>query len=316
MDPKISKELKNATEKLQTKMLAMQQAEADMLTLKTAFVNATDPAKKEKLKPALIAMAKKLKAAEADADQADAMFHKALSSEPDDVYDLLDHKIQEHIVRLTIRKIVKESFKKIKPSKINEAKTPKTWDTMFAMRAIKAFKNNEFNIDDTKSIVKWDTKFNGGITPRPPFETESIIRYFLATKKWPDGKSANVNESVNTQEPVSLHDNISKWFTSNKTKLEKLADEDSWDEFYDLGFEKFPDADQDDVAQAMNTCAMQMDWFAVEETEMPTEKELEAKSFGDKSQQKGIQMTDYDKKMKSPKTSSTELYIESKKKMK
>ena len=66
----------------------------------------------------------------------------------------------------------------------------------------------------------------------------------------------------------------------------------------------------------MNTCAMQMDWFAVEETEMPTEKELEAKSFGDKSQQKGIQMTDYDKKMKSPKTSSTELYIESKKKMK
>jgi len=187
---------------------------------------------------------------------------------------------------------------------------------MFAMRAIKAFKNNEFNIDDPKSIVKWDTKFNGGITPRPSFETEAIIRYFLATKKWPDGKSANVNESVDTQEPVSLHDDISKWFTSNKTKLEKLADEDSWDEFYDLGFEKFPDADQDDVAQAMNTCAMQMDWFATEETEMPTEKELETKSFGDKGQQKGIKMADYDKKMKSPKTSSTELYIESKKKMK
>jgi hypothetical protein len=66
----------------------------------------------------------------------------------------------------------------------------------------------------------------------------------------------------------------------------------------------------------MNTCAMQMDWFATEETEMPTEKELETKSFGDKSQQKGIQMADYNKKMKSPKTSSTELYIESKKKKK
>jgi hypothetical protein len=233
MDPKISKDLKKATEELQSKMLVMQQAEADMLTLKTAFVNATDPAKKEKLKPALIAMAKKLKAAEAEADQADAMFHKALSSEPEDIVDLLDHKIQEHIIRTTIRKIVKES--------LNEAK----------------------------------------------------------------------------EEPVSLHDEISKWFNSNKKKLEKLADEDSWDEFYELGFEKFPEADQDDVAQAMNTCAIAADWFENEiEDFRQTEKDLEMMAFGEKSQQKGVNMGDYTKKMKMPKESSTELYIESKKKMK
>jgi hypothetical protein len=233
MDPKISKDLKKATEELQSKMLVMQQAEADMLTLKTAFVNATDPAKKEKLKPALIAMAKKLKAAEAEADQADAMFHKALSSEPEDIVDLLDHKIQEHIIRTTIRKIVKES--------LNEA----------------------------------------------------------------------------NEEPVSLHDEISKWFTSNKKKLEKLADEDSWDEFYELGFEKFPEADQDDVAQAMNTCAIAADWFENEiEDFRQTEKDLEMMAFGEKSQQKGVNMGDYTKKMKMPKESSTELYIESKKKMK
>jgi hypothetical protein len=233
MDPKISKDLKKATEELQSKMLVMQQAEADMLTLKTAFVNATDPAKKEKLKPALIAMAKKLKAAEAEADQADAMFHKALSSEPEDIVDLLDHKIQEHIIRTTIRKIVKES--------LNEA----------------------------------------------------------------------------NEEPVSLHDEISKWFTSNKKKLEKLADEDSWDEFYELGFEKFQEADQDDVAQAMNTCAIAADWFENEiEDFRQTEKDLEMMAFGEKSQQKGVNMGDYNKKMKMPKESSTELYIESKKKMK
>ena len=232
MDPKISKDLKKATEELQSKMLVMQQAEADMLTLKTAFVNATDPAKKEKLKPALIVMAKKLKAAEAEADQADAMFHKALSLEPEDIVDLLDHKIQEHIIRATIRKIVKESL----------------------------------------------------------------------------------NEEV--EEPVSLHDEISKWFTSNKKKLENLVDEDSWDEFYDLGFEKFPDADQDDVAQAMNTCAIAADWFENEiEDFRQTEKDLEMMAFGEKSQQKGIKMGDYDKKMKMPKESSTELYIESKKKI-
>ena len=231
MDPKISKDLKKATEELQSKMLVMQQAEADMLTLKTAFVNATDPAKKEKLKPALIVMAKKLKAAEAEADQADAMFHKALSLEPEDIVDLLDHKIQEHIIRTTIRKIVKES--------LNEA----------------------------------------------------------------------------NEEPVSLHDEISKWFTSNKKKLEKLADEDSWDEFYELGFEKFPEADQDDVAQAMNTCAIAADWFENEiEDFRQTEKDLEMMAFGEKSQQKGVNMGDYTKKMKMPKESSTELYIESKKK--
>ena len=114
MDPKISKDLKKATEELQSKMLVMQQAEADMLTLKTAFVNATDPAKKEKLKPALIAMAKKLKAAEAEADQADAMFHKALSLEPEDIVDLLDHKIQEYIVRKQVRRVVTETLKKLK----------------------------------------------------------------------------------------------------------------------------------------------------------------------------------------------------------
>lgn len=233
MDPKISKDLKKATEELQSKMLVMQQAEADMLTLKTAFVNATDPAKKEKLKPALIAMAKKLKAAEAEADQADAMFHKALSSEPEDIVDLLDHKIQEHIIRTTIRKIVKESL----------------------------------------------------------------------------------NEAI--EEPVSLHDEISKWFDSNKKKLEKLADEDSWDEFYELGFEKFPEADQDDVAQAMNTCAIAADWFENEiEDFRQTEKDLEMMAFGEKSQQKGVNMGDYNKKMKMPKESPTELYIESKKKMK
>ena len=47
---------------------------------------------------------------------------------------------------------------------------------------------------------------------------------------------------------------------------------------------------------------------------MPTEKELETLAFGEKSQQKGVKMGDYDKKNKLPKASTTELYIESKKK--
>ena len=115
--------------------------------------------------------------------------------------------------------------------------------------------------------------------------------------------------------PVSLQDQVFAFFKSNSKKLEKLIDEDEWDDFYDLAFEKFPDADQDDIAQAMNVAAMRAGLFENETSEMPTEKKLETMSFGEKSQQKGIKMGDYDKKMKTPKQSPSELYIESKKKI-
>ena len=114
---------------------------------------------------------------------------------------------------------------------------------------------------------------------------------------------------------ISLHDAVSDFFDKNKKKLENLVDEDEWDDFYELAFEKFPDEDQDDVAQAMNKCAMRAGWFENEEVaEMPKEKDLETMAFGEKSQQKGIKMGDYDKKQKMPKESPTELYMESKKK--
>jgi hypothetical protein len=38
-----------------------------------------------------------------------------LATEPDeDIYDLLDHKIQEYIVRKQVRKVVTETLKKLK----------------------------------------------------------------------------------------------------------------------------------------------------------------------------------------------------------
>jgi hypothetical protein len=227
MTPNISKELKKATETLHAKMLALQTAESDMMRLRDAFVKSTDEPKKEKLKPALIAQAKKVKAAEAEANAADAAFHKILSNEPEEVYDLLDHKIHEHTVRLAVRKIVKEA--------------------------------------------------------------------------------------VESEEPASLEDDVMKFFDSNKKKFEKFADEDEWDEFYELGYEKFPDADQDKVAQALNKAAMRENWFEEEdENEMPTEKDLELAAYGEKNLQKGVNTSDYDKKAKLPK--NPENIKESKKK--
>ena len=99
------------------------------------------------------------------------------------------------------------------------------------------------------------------------------------------------------------------FFKKNEKKFEKLFDEDEWDDFYDMAFDKFPDADQDDVAQALNKAAMRAGWLSSEAVEMPTEKDLEKLSFGEKPG-KGIEMSDYDKKQKAPKASPTDLYAE------
>jgi hypothetical protein len=71
---------------------------------------------------------------------------------------------------------------------INEGRAPKSWDTMFAMNVIKAYKDKKINPDDPQSIAAWDKDYNGGNVPRPPFETEAIIRYYIETGKGPDGK--------------------------------------------------------------------------------------------------------------------------------
>jgi len=229
MTPNISKELKKATEDLHAKMLAMQTEEEKMMTLRDAFVKATDPAKKEKLKPALIKQHKILKAAEDAADAADAAFHKILEKEPEELYDLLDHVVQEHVVRLAVRRIVKEA----------------------------------------------------------------------------------------TEEPVSVDEEVFKFFESNKKKLEGLAEDSDWDEFYQLAFDKFEDYDQDKVAQAMNVAAMRAGWFENEiEDFRQNEKELDMMANGTKEQQKGVDMGDYTKKNKLPKASPTDLVVGDLKKLK
>jgi len=241
MNPKVSKELRKATEELQAKMLVMQDAEAKMLTLKNAFVKEADPVKREKLKKAILVMHKDLKAAEAAAEAADKAFHRILATEPEeDVQDLLDHKVQESIIRLAIRRAVK--------SALTEAK------------------------EDEK----------------------------------PEATDLHSTEAA-----------VMDFFSKNKKKFEKLADEDEWDDLYDMAFEKFPEADQDDVAQAVNKAMMMSGWVENNlEDYRQSEKELEAMAFGTKEQQKGIKMGDYDKKMKMPKQSPTELKPEELKKLK
>lgn len=104
---------------------------------------------------------------------------------------------------------------------LNEARKPKSWDTMFAMNAIKAYQNGEFDLNDKKSILAWDTEYNGGRAPQPAFDTKEIIDYAIKTGKKPDG--SKMEESV-TEGEVLLFDELNDSFDDLSTKISKLMD--------------------------------------------------------------------------------------------
>lgn len=117
MEPNVnvSRQLKKATDALQNAMLAKQELEKQIMVMKKAFLSETDPTRKERIKPKLIKLNRELKAAEQTLASADANFHRLLATEPDeDIYDLLDHKIQEYIIRKQVRRVVTETLKKLK----------------------------------------------------------------------------------------------------------------------------------------------------------------------------------------------------------
>ena len=78
---------------------------------------------------------------------------------------------------------------------LNEAKKPKFWNSIFAMKVIAAYQNDEFDLDDKESILAWDKKYNGGRAPKPAFNTKEIVDYAIETGKKPDG--SKMNESLN-----------------------------------------------------------------------------------------------------------------------
>jgi len=81
-----------------------------------------------------------------------------------------------------------ESFSNQKVDRpINEMQKPKSWDTMFAMNAIKDYEEGKFDPENKTSLAQWEKDYNGGVAPRPGFETYDIIAYALMTGKKPDG---------------------------------------------------------------------------------------------------------------------------------
>ena len=64
--------------------------------------------------------------------------------------------------------------------RIEEAKAPKNWDSMFASQIIKDYKSGKLSHDN---IVQWDKDFNGGSVPKPAFNTKEILDYHIKTNK-------------------------------------------------------------------------------------------------------------------------------------
>jgi hypothetical protein len=90
----------------------------------------------------------------------------------------------------------------INESVVNEAKAPKNWDSQFTMKAIEAYKNGEFDLEDDKSIAEWDKEYNGGRAPKPAFNTKEVLSYAVKTGKKPNGDKMDesaVNESINVE---------------------------------------------------------------------------------------------------------------------
>jgi len=118
----------------------------------------------------------------------------------------------------------------------------------------------------------------------------------------------NLKEAVEKVKPEYTQEAVFKFFDKNKKKLKTLADEDEWDEFYELAYMEFAEGDQDMIATAMNTAALRAGWFENNvEDYRQSEAELDVMANGTKKQQKGIDTAAYDKKAKAPKNTKEDL---------
>jgi hypothetical protein len=112
-----------------------------------------------------------------------------------------------------------------------------------------------------------------------------------------------LSEIKSSEELVSFRDTVEKFIKKKTVKLQKLADSEDWDAFYDEGYREFPDIEQYKVAQEMNKIVTGLGWTNDEDpVEMPTEKQLKDAAFGKSNEVgKGIAMGKYTSKQKLPK---------------
>ena len=110
---------------------------------------------------------------------------------------------------------------------VNEARAPKNWDSMFTMKAIEAYKNGEFDLEDDKSIAEWDKEYNGGRAPKPAFNTKEVVSYAIKTGEKPNGDK--IDESAKLEDTVrhlsdKQYNELAKEYKINPDSREDMED--------------------------------------------------------------------------------------------
>jgi len=131
-----------------------------------------------------------------------------------------------------------DAYKWIKDFKsrkfLNEVREPKSWDSQFAMKAIEAYEAGDIDVSDPISVKKWDKEYNGGVTPRPAFETAEIINYAIETGKKPDGSpfrfglkpdGSKMNEAPQSEFGIEDAPDLQSTLQSYIEEVERVAEE-------------------------------------------------------------------------------------------
>jgi hypothetical protein len=112
---------------------------------------------------------------------------------------------------------------------LNEARKPKSWNSQFAMNAIEAYEAGDIDINDPNSVKKWDKEYNGGVTPRPAFETAEIIAYAIEMGLKPDGSELKdmgpVTEAeFGVEDEYSMSTRLTEYMEEVERVLETIQD--------------------------------------------------------------------------------------------
>ena len=112
---------------------------------------------------------------------------------------------------------------------LNEARKPKSWNSMFAMNAIEAYEAGDIDVNDPNSIKKWDKEYNGGVTPNPAFETKEIIDYAIEMGLKPDGSELKdmgpVNEAeFGIEDEYSISTRLTEYMEETERVIEELQE--------------------------------------------------------------------------------------------
>jgi predicted nuclease with TOPRIM domain len=106
MEPKITNDLKKASEQLKKKMLDVQKLSKELLAYRDKFVAEKNADKKEKMKSTLIKLTKEKKALEDEVKKLERKFDDMVTSEPDD--DVYTESVLREAVRSYIKKYLKK----------------------------------------------------------------------------------------------------------------------------------------------------------------------------------------------------------------